>query len=68
MKRLVLITAVLLTCLSISLTSQARVNIDSISSDNQIGAAGYPLEKPFCMKLEENGIRVKTSSDNIQSY
>ncbi len=59
MKRLVLITAVLLTCLSISLTSQARVNISSISSDNQTGAAGYPLKKPFWMKLEENGISVK---------
>ena len=61
MKRLVLLSITMFTCSLISLTatSQARVDIDSISSDNQTGAAGYPLKKPFEIKLEENGIRVK---------
>ncbi len=58
MKRLVLLSIILFTCLLISLTTQAQVTVQSISSDNQIGAAGYPLPKPFLIKVEKNGIRL----------
>ena len=61
MKRLFLLSITMFTCLLISLTStsQALVDIISISSNNQTGAAGYPLKKPFWIKLRENGSGVK---------
>ena len=58
MKRLVLLSTIMFTCFLILSTTQAQVTIDSISSDNQIGAAGYPLPNPLHVEVEKDGVRI----------
>ena len=58
MKRLVLLSTIMFTCFLILSTTQAQVNISSISSDNQTGAAGYPLPNPLHVEVEKDGVRI----------